>query len=263
MRCCASSPAEPRGILAAALGAGTSSWLCLLSGAAPRTPSWCTSCSVLGSPQLRCRHPRPRSAQPCPIPALPYFLFLQSGTDAVGRRSPPPAALCPARCCAAHARTARFRRRRCGSADPSGGAAPPPPHQHRVGARRDGVNAPSARRSLRTGTWHRAPRSAEPPSRRRQLICVSLLWVFFVGFFFSLPTAHLHRRGGQTFGEGWLCAPARRGGEVGARRGVLRCCAVRCGAVGPGRCGAVRCGVVRLFVPRPQMQCCILPGWMQ
>ena len=126
---------------------------------------------------------------------------------------------------------------------------------------------------------HLAPRSQicrasiSPPSADLRLGSVGLFCWFF---FFSLPTAHLHRRGGQTFGEGWLCPPARRGGEVGARRGVLRCgavrcgavgpgrCgAVRCGAVGPGRCGAVRCGAVRLFVPRPQMQCCILPGWMQ
>ena len=137
MRCCASSPAEPRGILAAALGAGTSSWLCLLSGAAPRTPSWCTSCSVLGSPQLRCRHPRPRSAQPCPITALPYSLFLQSGTDAVGRRSPPPQPFVPH---GAALRTPALRGSGGGGAGaPIRAAGPPTPHRTSTALGRGGM----------------------------------------------------------------------------------------------------------------------------
>lgn len=188
MRCCASSPAEPRGILAAALGAGTSSWLCLLSGAAPRTPSWCTSCSVLGSPQLRCRHPRPRSAQPCPIPALPYSLFLQSGTDAVGRRSPPrsPLSRTVLRCarphCAVPAAAVRERR------SERRGRPPPTAPAPRWGAEGWGKRALC---SALAADRHLAPRSQicrasiSPPSADLRLGSVGLFCWFF--FFPSRP----------------------------------------------------------------------------
>lgn len=175
------------------------------SGAALRTPSRCPSCSVLGSHGSGAGTSAPlRAALPHPRAAL---FSIPSERHRRGRKTLPPPPRSPLsrtvlRCarphCAVPAAAVRERR-----SERRGRPPPLPPHQHRVGARRNGVNAPC---SALAADRHLAPRSQicrasiSPPSADLRLGSVVLpCW-----FFFSLPTVHLHHRGGKTFGEGWL-----------------------------------------------------------
>lgn len=164
---------------------------------------------VLFSPRisrLRCRHLRPAPRSPAPSPRCP-ILYSFRAAPARSEDAPPtpPQPFVPH---GAALRTPALRGSGGGGAGaPIRAAGPPPPplppHQHRVGARRNGVNAPC---SALAADRHLAPRSQicrasiSPPSADLRLGSVVLpCW-----FFFSLPTVHLHHRGGKTFGEGWL-----------------------------------------------------------